>query len=196
MDILCWIKQIGESLAPITTIIALIFGGTWTYLLFIKTRKKYPSANIDHEICMVPISKEKNLLRINLKITNIGNTLIEVKNATLRVQQILPTDAQIQSLIGVAEEENQQKVEWPLLVDRQILWDSSKFEIEPNESDYIDYDVFIQSSVEAVLINSHVTNEEKGRREHPLGWHCSSIFLINAANGGKEWNKRKTKNPR
>ncbi len=115
------IKKVLEILEPLATVLAIIFGGVWTYVLFIKNRQNYPKAKLSHQIFSENISKDKVLLRIKVKITNIGQIMLSIKSCKTWIQQINPLTEDIQDLINEnSKEEFSTEISWPL-IQKKIL---------------------------------------------------------------------------
>ena len=74
----------------VVTIVAVIVGGIWTYDVFIKERRDYPHANIEHKITHLSLANKNWLLRVGLDLTNAGNSLMRIDESFIRIQQILP----------------------------------------------------------------------------------------------------------
>src|SRR5205085_2161301 len=133
-------KQVVELIASILTVIAVIIGAIWTYILFIKTRQRFPSANLSHQITHREIPGNKVLLRITVTIQNIGKVLLSFDLGETRVNQVLPMDSDILDKIqnGLDPvEEGQVKINWPEAGYRERIWQNSRLEVEPGESDQV-----------------------------------------------------------
>jgi hypothetical protein len=66
---------------------------------------------------------------------------------------------------------------WPLIGDRTLEYSDDRYlEVEPGESEAIDFDVFIAGDVKVVQIYSYLKNVSKKSRE--IGWNCTSIHQL------------------
>ena len=66
---------------------------------------------------------------------------------------------------------------WPLIGDRTLEYSDDRYlEVEPGESEAIDFDVFIDGDVKVVQIYSYLKNVSKKSRE--IGWNCTSIHQL------------------
>lgn len=83
-------SQVVDIVKAIVTIIAIFVGGWWSHMLFIKTRQKYPRANIRHELEYWLIENEKIFVRIRLKISNVGDVLLSLVSGKTTLQQVMP----------------------------------------------------------------------------------------------------------
>ena len=61
-----------EPIQDVATITALVVAGLWTYLLFIKSRKNFPSAGIRNRIACAQISHDSYCLHVQAEIKNQG----------------------------------------------------------------------------------------------------------------------------
>jgi len=165
------------------TALALIVGGIWSYLLFIRTRQKYPSANISQEITFKRITRDKVWLRITATLQNTGKVLLSLVYAETWVQQVRPIDEEMQNKILDPQESadtEQTEIQWPLLNEAKIKWAKKELEIEPNESDQIHFDFLIDSNVKTIVAYSYFRNAEKFRRQKELGWQITRVYDLHS----------------
>ncbi|MCK4225153.1 MAG: hypothetical protein KAX39_08220, partial [candidate division Zixibacteria bacterium] len=180
LQMLSWmnfVKDIGEALQPIAIVIALILGGAWSYMLFIKNRQKFPRANITHKISHKPISNNKVLLNVAAEISNTGDVLLSLLAGTTRVQQVLPLLPEMLNTINEGKDpvsEETTEIEWPLIKEKEKNWKKREFEIEPGEKDQIMYDFIIDYDIETVVVYSHFKNVKKGSRN--IGWELTTVY--------------------
>ncbi len=85
------LKEILDVLQSLVTVGAVLVGGWWTYLLFIKERRDLPHLNIEHQLSHLDLSKDIRILRVGVVLNNSGSTHVIIGNAIIRVQQVLPT---------------------------------------------------------------------------------------------------------
>jgi len=166
-------NQIAQYVESIITIIAIIIGGLWTYILFIHNRQKFPRANVRQEISNFTLNENFKILHINLVIENIGNVLLEVREIEVRVKQILPVHKSIQQLISENMNinlENTPELDWPELMTKKNNYEKNLYEVEPGETDSLSYDFLISKHLEVVEIYSHVKNLKKKKE---IGWTCT-----------------------
>jgi hypothetical protein len=164
------IKEIVDIAEPLATIIAILVGGFWSYMLFVRNRQKYPRAKISHQIAHKKISDEKVLLHVSTKISNIGNVLLSIISGRTWVQQVIPSQEKVLDSIPRGETE----INWPSIGDKITKWEEGKFEIEPGEDDQICYDFVIDADVQTVKVYSHFENVKKRGRD--LGWSWTTIY--------------------
>jgi hypothetical protein len=173
------IKDIVEVFVSLSTFLALIVAGIWSYLLFIRTRQKYPSANISQEITYRRIARDKVWLRVTTTLQNTGNVLLSLVYGRTWIQQVRPLDEGIREKILHGQDPVQTKdteIEWPLLSDKEISWEERELEIEPNESDQIHFDFILDSDVKTIVAYSYFRNAKKYRRQKELGWQITRVY--------------------
>ncbi len=172
-------KEVLEVANHVVSVLAVLFGGFWGYLLFVKRRQKYPRANLVHHITHRPFGGGKTLLQVSVTISNTGEVLLSLVSAEMRVQQLLPPTPNVAGCLERGEDpvpDGDTEVQWPLLKERKTDWTVGEFEIEPGESDQICYDFFVDSDVTSVEVYSYLTNARKRQRE--IGWHVTSTYNL------------------
>lgn len=167
-----------QTIQAILTIVAILVGGFWTYLLFVKKRQKYPAANTSHCVSNRPIIDGKVLLRVVTNISNDGNVLLSLESGLIRVQQVRPVSEELaESLNGEKYfEEAQTEISWPLLEERPFSFKKKEREIEPGETDEFCFDFILAEEVETILIYTYYKNKKRKRRE--IGWNMSSFYNL------------------
>jgi len=176
-----WSKTI-TVVKDILTIIAIIVGAIWTYLLFIKKRQKYPRANISHNVKHVPLVDDQILLYVNVTLTNIGEVLLSLASADVRVNRVLPLSDELSETIGRGEDpvkEGEIEVEWPMIHDRPRKWKEGEFEIEPGESDHLHFEFLLESDIEVVVLYTYFINVKK--RERDIGWNLTTVYDLRSS---------------
>jgi len=178
--ILSNIQDISGIILDIATVIALLVGGIWTYLLFVKQRLSYPRINITLKVDHIPVTESHNLVYVEIQHDNKGSILFSAEKAELRLRQVIPLDKTISEeiLLGKDPLSNEETVvEWPLLYQRN--WKFSKdnpFEIEPNEKDSIFADFFLTNEVSCVQLYFYITNVKKKGKS--IGWTATKTYKI------------------
>ena len=130
----------------IATILALIIGGVWSYMLFIRKRQIYPRAKIEHQIQSQLVEEKKLLLSIDVFISNNSDVLLSLESWKLDVKQMLPPQGELLQYANKTDTtiKGVQILDWTILAKRNDEWDRGKFEIEPGEqhqfhSDFLVY---------------------------------------------------------
>lgn len=158
-----------DAMQSAVTIAAIIVGGFWAWFGFLRHRKHWPKAEIMHLVTDRRLANSALLLRVGVRITNIGDVLFTGGHCLLRVQRVLPcSEEEVQHYSGQPknDEPASQECGWPTLEERNICLRDIR--IEPGESDTVFFDFIFQKEIHTVLIYSYVKNEE--RREADIGW--------------------------
>ncbi len=188
-DSLSKIKSITEITASVLTLLAVIVGGIWSYLLFVRTRQKYPSANISQSITYRNISSGKLWVRVSVTLQNTSKVLLSLVYGETWIQQVLPLDEDIHKIILKGDDpvkEKELEIEWPLLKDKKIYWGKGDREIEPSESDQIHFDFILDSDVKTIVVYSYFRNAKKMRRKAELGWLITSVYDLQLGNAREQ----------
>jgi hypothetical protein len=114
-----------SSVKTVVEIAAIGVGGAWTYILFIKGRGRFPRAGLTHKIERREISTGKVLLRLRVEITNDGPVVLNIRDATFRVQQVLPLSEELEETLsrtGDLVRPKELDVNWPLVAEREHSW--------------------------------------------------------------------------
>ena len=169
-----WVS-IAES---IFTILAIIIGGIWTYIMFIKKRERYPRANISHKLykCLL---EDNLLIHLTVTIENISSVLMTIKSGEVRICQILPVPQSIKELIDETSDivkKNANEAPWPEMSIREFLEDKKPIEIEPKEIDCLHFDFIIPKNVELIEVYSHLENIKKPKKE--IGWNTTTLHKV------------------
>ena len=170
------IVQIIESLA---TVIAIVVGGFWTYGVFIRHRQKYPRAMITHQIVQKPIGRGKTLFLATIQIENKGDVLVKINRGEVRLLQVLPLIGEIQQAVATGNDPvktGYTSVDWHLLGKRSLSFSKPACEIEPGETDIIQFDFIVEDDVRFVQLYSYFKNEQKGAKE--IGWTNTTFYEI------------------
>ncbi len=184
MSVFEWLKN-GENLVVLRdlqslfTVAAIVVGGIWTYLLFVRKRQRFPCANITQQIWHYPLSDRKVLLRVTVRICNKGEILLSLASGFTRVQQVIPCSADLCKSIGEREDaadQSEPEVEWPLLAEQKPAFAKGKREIEPGETDELHFDFAIDPDVQVVVVYSYLKNVKKRRRE--IGWNATTVYEL------------------
>jgi hypothetical protein len=177
-------KERVEIAQGIVTIVAVLVGGLWTYDLFIKERREYPHASIEHKITHVALSDQNLVLRVGLDLTNTGSSLMAIQQSIIRVQQISPqlpcskdgpcAANELSEATAKIVREND-RFSWPLIAERTVSF-APTVEIEPGEKQSFDFEFVTPSNIKAVRIYTYLRNEQKSRKGKEIGWAASSYY--------------------
>jgi hypothetical protein len=185
MRFLGWLKN-GENLVllrafqSLFTVGAIVAGGIWTYMIFVKRRQRYPRANITQQIRHFPLPNNKVLLRATVRICNEGKILLPLVSGFSRVQQMIPCSDDLCEILKERDDGNEQcepEAEWPLLSELKLKFEKGEREVEPGETDELHFDFVIDSDVQVIVVYSYLKNAKKRR----LGWNATSIYDLRVA---------------
>lgn len=168
-------KTAAELAQAALTSTAIVIGGIWTYLRFIKNRLRFPRAELSHTVVHKNLAAGKSLFRINLKVVNKGDVLLPISNAWTRISQILPmyedTLNELYSGNDLSRDDDAE-IKWPEIGCQEITYEQNKAEIEPGESEIFHFDFIVSSDVRVV----HVYSFFKNLKKKESGWPCVTIF--------------------
>lgn len=172
-------ESLSSSAESIATIIALIIGAWWTYLIFVRKREKYPRAKTTHSLLSLGEVAGKTLVRVSVKVENVGDVLLSLTTGLVRIQIMRPVPSTLQAQIengGTLQRTKEQEFQWPLWDEFPLAWSEAGYKIEPKESEEFHFDSSLDNTVEAVQVYSYFQNVLEKRRE--LGWNCTTVQPI------------------
>lgn len=170
------IESLASALESIATVAALAAAGWWTFRLFVQKREKYPRARTTHNLALLGGVGGHRLLRLTVKLENLGSVLIELCSGKVLVQCVRPTpDAWAAAILrgDALPRVDGHELPWPILEEITLNWGDDGYRIEPLESDELHFDLALASTIEAVQIYTYFKNVTEKRRE--LGWNCTTI---------------------
>lgn len=171
------VKAIASIIQAIVTSAGIVVGGVWTYMVFVKKRQKYPRASVRHDISHRNLGGGHVLLSVRATISNAGEVLLSLESAETRVQQVLPPLATLLDDVKKGKDPvptGETEVGWPLLCSRKSKRKIGEFQIEPGESDSIQYDFILSEEVGTVEIYTYLKNEAVHKRN--IGWNVTTIY--------------------
>jgi hypothetical protein len=188
MSLLCLASTISNSLAhtsselislveSLITIVAIVAGGIWTYLLFIRNRQRWPRARIGMAASHFRAGSSHHILHVDLAIANVGQVLLEVDSLSTTISQMLPLPKEIAVAVKRREDpvpDGFSEIQWPVVITRAVELGDSRCEIEPGESQTLQFDFMLDSRIKLVEIYSYVLNQKK--RERNLAWDLSRLY--------------------
>jgi hypothetical protein len=151
-----------------------------------------PHANIEHKVSHIKLDSKTTLLQVAVTISNTGSSYMEIKNADVRVQQVLPISC-VENDTRCAKSEIAESlrrierttdvISWPLITRRKDT-NRQTITLEPGESERLDFEFPIKTDVRAVRIYSYIRNERL-QPDIEAGWHMSTYYDLPAVSGGK-----------
>ena len=174
-------KELIELLQSVITIAAIVVGGIWTYRLFVEQRALKPHLNIQHAVVARVISPGVAWLHLTVTLANSGDSLVSLHKADVRVQQILPLGPSIQAALNARKTRVGRKnnlVPWPGLC-RYVM--TPDVDIEPKETDNVEFDFLIPANVRSVRIYTYLENALATSKSRKMGWKLGTIHDISEA---------------
>jgi hypothetical protein len=181
-------KELIDTVQGLLTIGAIIVGGVWTYFLFVKERREFPHANIEQRIAHVPLSESTTILRVSADVTNTGAARLHSGKSIVRVQQVLPLPScpaagpcavkEIEAALRVPERDAD-VFTWPLLAER-VHDSSDTLDVEPGESETVEYEFALRRNITAVRVYSYFRNDERSAGSSEVGWSASTLYNLDA----------------
>lgn len=167
--------------AAAATTAAIVVGGWW----FIRRRQRYPRATLEHDVHSTTLPGDRWLVRATVRVANLGNVLIELKSANVRLQQLAPCPASVEEQLSNGElKRDDGELQWTLLDEINCSWRSGDREIEPQESEDFYFDFVVDSPVDAVLLYSYFKNIAKRQtgklfaRNREIGWSKTTHYIL------------------
>jgi len=180
-------KDVIQAVQSVVTTLAIIIGGFWAYLAFGRKREKFPKVKLVHKFGVIPIDGGRRILRVELDIENIGDTLLEITSVLNRVQQVLPLADMSGGKFDPQPSQDEPEIAWPMIDERKLEYPAGHRPIEPKESDALHFDYVLGPDVETVVVYSYVQNARKKRpmfsKRAPkeIGWMITeTLYLDNA----------------
>jgi len=181
------VKKVVELLQSIATIIALIVGGWWTYDAFVRERDNLPHALLEQKLEHWTLDGSKNLIRVELSLSNVGKKELVVSHIDLEIEQISsPRPACTEAAERCPDNEIQKEFKNPIRDQNGIDWtpisvrhDTRQHILEPKEKEIIDYEFVLSPNVSLVRTKAWVRNEELSKGENPgMGWVSTHIYKL------------------
>jgi hypothetical protein len=158
VDWLRAMKDPVETAHSLLNMLVLVVGSVWAYLAFGRKREKFPRASIKHKFSLIKLDEAQQILRVELEIENLGDTLLKLDLVLNRIQQVLPLANTEDGLFEPQPTEITPEIEWPLIAEREIKYASGERELEPKEPDAFQFDYILGSKIETVVVYSYVKN--------------------------------------
>jgi hypothetical protein len=181
-------KENAEITNTVLQSFALVVGAIWVlYVSFYQERVSYPRLEIELEVSDLSLTEQEKLVRVDLKLSNIGKTRLilnsnEEEKPYIYIQQVTPIlkcvddDSDVSRQIKEAMNTKERKGDnfsWCLLARRGI---TNHIEIEPDNVDHLDFEFAIPSKVKAIRVYSFFPNAKKGS----VGWSKSELYVLSS----------------
>lgn len=180
-------KDYADATSSTITVIGLVIAGVWTYMRFVRKRQRFPRANVAHRIADWPVVAQR-LLRLVVRVENLGEVIVRVRTIRAAVMQVLPTPPNVAEAISEGRDpvaRGSSEILWDTLGDRHCDFSGDGCEVEPGETEEFIFDFVIPSEVIKVQVYTHVENITKSTKN--IGWNTTTIHDVGGATNGQEW---------
>jgi hypothetical protein len=182
-------KDAIEAAQAIATMLAILVGGFWAYLIFVKKRQRFPRAKLSHSITSRQIVGGKSLFRFTIHIENPSEVILRLRSGFVWIQQMQPVPQSIEKdiLSGTDPvESGEAEILWPMIAERKLNFTKLGTQIEPGEWDELHAEFAIDSKVTKMLIYTHLDNAKKRSwfrfwEKTRIGWNLSTVHCIDSA---------------
>lgn len=162
---------------------AIVVGGIWTWMLFVKKRQRFPRAAITHAVDFRKLNDDYWLAHVTVTVKNPGEVLLKLVSHRTQVQVVVPPDKRVSDALAKNEDpvpEGKSEYPWPHIKNIESNWsaETETREIEPGESQDVDVDFFVPAVVETIMIYSYFENKTKRKKNRELGWDCTTIHDV------------------
>lgn len=168
-------KDIADGAASVATVIGLVIAGVWTWRLFVKQRLHYPRANVEHRVAHWRVG-DQVLLRVTVRLTNVGSVLLQVKGIKAVIEQLLPLPDDVTAALAEGRDPvaaGQSEILWDNIGERTCDFTENRREVEPGEIDECTFDFVLPGAVRKIQVYSHVQNLSKS--DENVGWNTSTV---------------------
>jgi hypothetical protein len=167
-----------SSAANLAQVAAIAVGGLWAYNRFIRERDEWPKATLEQRIQHRRLDGEHTLVRVWLKVENVGAVKMATDPVRTDVYQVLPVDREVTRAIdeGTLIPEGGLEAQWPCIASRER---TGAGEIEPAEADEFGFDFIVPTEIETAFVYSYIGNPKKDQ----LGWSLTSLYDLGEHRG-------------
>jgi hypothetical protein len=157
------LKLVTDIVAGWTTIGGIVTGGWWSYRKFFRRREQFPHADLAHELTDWLLPNGARWLHATLVVKNKGEGLLQVLSATTRVQLVIPAP---QGLLDATDKTcdvlppGAIEYPWPMLQETTIDLSGGPTEIEPKETDRLEFDLFLPRVARVIEVYSYVVRRQ------------------------------------
>lgn len=163
-------KDLAAIVQSVATVVALCFGGYWTYKTFMGERANLPKANMSNGVTFIKVGPTGVVVRVTIAISNIGKSLLNLQSLKVQLYQVVPLLDDVAELEG----RDTQEFEWrEMKQQRRMDWPKGDREIEPGESDEEHFDFLLDPCPDLIQVYSYLENHHKKKE---IGWRKTNIY--------------------
>lgn len=184
-----WV-EVAKGVGSIAKTLALLVAGLWTYLIFVRQRLRYPGAKVELSLSHRELPNGKRILHVEVKLENIGKTIIRLDKADVVIERVAPLTADILGPLLAQYEpltpDAPPEISWYRVGHRAHRYQEA-IEIEPGECEMLRYDFRIGKNVKIVKVRAHITNchkrkfgslRKREKRVTEIGWSAVKYYEL------------------
>lgn len=153
------IKDWLAILQSVATIVAILAAGWW----FFMQRQNQPRLRLEHRIAHRRLSPDRQLLIVDIMLSNVGNVKLDLNCGKIRVFTILPQRA--------------------VLVNAEDQCNAGERLLEPGEGDQVHEEYELEGNVATVRVYSFFQNPKYKK----AGWDLTSFYDLKVESGAKTY---------
>jgi hypothetical protein len=164
-------KDLVGSFESLATAAAIIIGGFWTYVTFIRTRQKFPRAKIEHSLTCRTVNLAKVLVSVDIIVSNGGGVLLQLLTWKISLKQMLPPAGELRDYLDPHEDfagRGIEIIDWKMIAAIRGEAQKHEMEIEPGDHHQFHHDFLADARCSTVMVESRFENAAKKGR--PIGW--------------------------
>jgi hypothetical protein len=153
--------------------LALLIGGFWAYLVFIRHRERFPSANVGQTMYTKVLDADHRLIKVTISVANTSTRLLVLDKASVHILQLFPTPSGVVSSYPNERVlvEDHSEIDWECIGDREMTL--KDYRIEPKETDIVCVDFIIGTTPRTIQIDSYLKNKVIRCKE--IGWNVTTV---------------------
>ena len=184
-----WIEA-AKGIESLAKTVALLMAGVWTYLIFVRQRLRYPSAKVELSLSHRELPNAKRILHVEVKLENIGKTIIRLDKADVVIERVAPLTAELLEPLLAQHDplasDAPPEISWYRVGHRAHRYQQA-IEVEPGECEMLRYDFRIGKNVKIVKVRAHVTNchkrkfgslRKREKRVIEIGWSAVKYYEL------------------
>jgi hypothetical protein len=180
-------STVSDVVSNFATVAALLVGGAWAYIAFVRERTRWPRAEVALSFSERRLDGEFVLVNVGVQIKNEGRGLMQLTRIRVDLRRVLPLDDDMPAKIRAGDQygDNGVQTQWPEIKKHERI-PSGRIELEPGEAAEFGFDFFIDPTTEVVQAYAFVQNVAKEHGKHPLGWGVTALHDIQATPRDRE----------
>lgn len=152
-----------QIISTVIQSLAIVIGGIWAYFRFRKKREDRAKAVLGLDVEHFGLDENKILVRVKVKVNNVGNVLLKPAKSTITIDKIIPSDSgEYEKIIMERPSigDSDDTLLWPTIAQREQALSKDRFEIEPNENDEIWSDFIINHGIKLFQVYARIDCEK------------------------------------